>query len=169
MTGPTYTLQAPHWLWGDLPPDEEAARVAAKVASNFGGAPAPDLVLIFYNGRRYRIVRTDEQHETTPEREPWIQAGTKCYIWGAQRVEEDEKGERKDVGEPAWAPLATEHMSLPEITPKNIRESCGVSALEQELGRVNAALKSRLSSVESRVAALEQVQQHVRVLAKAGG
>lgn len=147
-----WRVESSDFTWGDLPPDEEAARIASKhpyksAASPDAepiGDPPPGLIFQHPRGGYYEIL-TRAVPPTKVETVPYLV--TKQY--GVRS---------KATGKETWSPLASEGPTRPDVTVNTVRDLCGIIALERKV----AALEAQNRALQARVADLESVRVQVR-------
>lgn len=143
---PIWRLDQGDFVWGDLPPDEEAARVASK--HPYKSAPTPDaeprgdlppgLVLQHPHGGFYEILVREIQ-PTKVDTVPYLvtrQYGVRSAATGLE----------------TWAPQGSEGPTRPDVTVNTVRDLCGILELERKVAALeaqNRALQARVTEIEA--------------------
>lgn len=149
---PMWKLDQGDFVWGDLPPDEEAARIAAKhpwkAAPWPGGEPVGSVpeALVFQHprGGLYEIL-TRSVPPTQVDGVPYLvtkQYGVRSHATGKE----------------TFAPLASEGPTRPDVTVGTVRDLCGIIALERKV----AALEAQNRVLQARVDDLAAQRVKVR-------
>lgn len=151
-------VDTPDFEWGDLPADEEAARVAAKYPKTVTSADpsaepgppnwAPGSILRHSRGGDYQLL----QREITPTKADGVPYLV-THQYGVCNLR---------TGVATWAPPGSEGPTRPDVTVNVVRDRCGIVSLERKV----AALEAQVRAQQARIADLEQVR--VRVLRTGG-
>ena len=150
---PMWRLDAGDFVWADLPPDEEAARIAAKhpwkAAPSPSGEPVGDppdgLVFQHPRGGKYTIL-TRSVPPTKVDVVPYLvtrQYGVRSHATGAE----------------VWAPLATEGPTRPDVTVNTVRDLCGIIDLERKVAALEAQNRKLQTQVDDLAAQRVQVRR----------
>lgn len=131
MSELVWNVIAPDFEWGDLPADEEAARIAAK--NPYGPRPPVDLVLQTPRGR-YRIM---VEVLDVPVSVPTI-TDPCTHRYGVLN---------HATMQATWAPIGSEGKTRPDVTVRTVRDLCGVVELERKV----ASLESQVRTLHAAV------------------
>lgn len=139
-----WQVNSTDFVWGDLTPDEEAARVVAK---NAFGPNMPEGFRVNTSRGYYAPLLRALDPPVEVKAVPWPIR----WQYGARNV---------NTGTETWAPPGTEGPTRPDITINTVRSLCGIVELERKV----AALEAQLRIQQSRVAELES--QRARVIGR---
>ena len=129
-----WQLKEAEFRWGDLPPDEEAARCAAKLANAYAGVAPYDLLIEHYRGPKYACL----QREIEPIAVKTVPLPV-TRQFGVRDIA---------TGVETWAPPGTEGETCPEVTVNTVRSLCGIIDLE----RAVASLKAQVRTLQAELA-----------------
>lgn len=137
------------FVWGDLPPAEEAARIASKhpyKSVPAGAAPDSEPAGLPPDGFMLQTSRAGPHLVLVRRVEPTAAPGVGYLVT-------HQYGVRDAAGVETWAPLGSEGPSRPDITVGTVRDLCGVADLERKV----AALESQVRALQA------QAGQYVNV------
>ncbi len=153
----TWRVNGTDFVWGDLPPDETAARIASKhpykktepgaPLSEPVGEPPADMLMQYELGGTYEVLWR-RVPATRVDGVPY----PVTYQYGARHTVTKNE---------TWAPLGSEYETRPDVTVGSVRNLCGIVTLEQKV----ASLEAQNRRLQARLDALEQAQ-HVSVRTK---
>lgn len=149
---PVWRVEAGDFVWADLPPDEEAARIASKHPYKSAPGPSDEPVgdppqnLLFQHprGGLYKII-TRAIPPTKVETVPYLvtrQYGVRSETTGLE----------------TWSPPGSEGPTRPDVTVNTVRSLCGIVELERKV----ASLEAQNRALQGRVAELEAQRVRVR-------